>query len=161
MIQDRKVKVDTPVQKEIFRRAEDSFKAGMFLPTQPVTTTHFFGKDTTEQVQATKEDLTTASGAPNKELRDAQELNYSRYLSKMRQFFKDKPQATDEEAQIYSQGLMKPHAVEAVNQALTGNTPADQPWTFKTEADAKEASNDGIIKSGERVVVDGKSGLWK
>lgn len=56
--------------------------------------------------------------------RDAESANYADYLTKMRDFFAKKPDATDVEAEDYAQALRRPHVMAKVSAALKSTGPA-------------------------------------
>lgn len=120
-----------PVESELFKQAAEDHRNGMFLPrgTKDVDVPGtgflgFFGdkKKTMTETPDVGEDNTDEAHwektAP-RAIIDAEQMHYAKYLTNMRQFFKEKPNATDEEAQQYSQKLKQPYVMSAVTQALS------------------------------------------
>lgn len=121
-----------PVESELFKQAAEDHRNGMFLPrgTKDVDVpgTGFLGfgadqkktmTDTPDVGEGNTDEAHWEKTAP-RAIIDAEQMHYAKYLTNMRQFFKEKPNATDEEAQKYSQQLKQPYVMSAVTQALSG-----------------------------------------
>lgn len=114
------IRAERPVASEIFRRAEDEHKAGLFLPWHQKTSSTWFGLGPDETT--TKPSENAGPSWINKatpEERADESKAYARYLTKMRDYFRQKPDSTDEEAEAYSANLKKPHIMAAVAANLT------------------------------------------
>lgn len=160
---------DKPVAAQLFKRAEEDHRNGLFLPagslapmlgdssyfhqlssaqsayaTATKAAAGFDEDDQSAQAKAARahvmasknfvQSITSNRSAIDQasqtkarteweksvspEVRDAEQMNYAQYLTKMHAFFRENPKATDEDAAKYSQEIKKPFVMAAVSASL-------------------------------------------
>lgn len=117
-------KEEKPVESDIFSRGKQDFALGVFRPATQETVEHWFKPDETKTVTAQPRHGWEADVSDNE--RRTAELNYARWQDKMRGFFKQNPEATSEQAQTFSNEVMRP-LIEAQVQAALSPQPASKP----------------------------------
>ncbi len=123
------VSAERPVQTEIYAQGKDFLRQGLFRPMIQEDVTekipHWFKADEVKVVGKTERQPIPDSqweitASPNE--RAGAYLNYAKWQGKMRDFFKQYPDATPVEAQTYSQSILAPHAEAQAKAAITGPT---------------------------------------
>lgn len=152
------------VARDLFQRAEAEYNKGLFLPwdtaEEKIPGTGWFGTKIGADKQTVMKQL-DAEGLKNwmtdlpKATRDAGSVAYATYLSKMRAFFDSKPDATDAEAEAYSQQLKQPYVMAAATQAVKASLAAPQPKIITTQAEFD------ALQSGESFSFNGRVGVKK
>jgi hypothetical protein len=156
--------INSPAARAFFHRAEEQHEAGMFLPGAiervKVPGTGFLGTsigaDKKDELRGpTPEERRGWKQNMPEEALNAEAIRYTGYLTKMRAFFEQKPDATDVEAEAYARELRKPYVMESVAATLGKRPTQSGPSAISTEEEFK------MLPPGSQFIWNGKLGTKK
>lgn len=106
-------------------------KKGFFFDTPATTVTHHIegGLKTLRNLTDEQVAEQIGKGATFKSVMQAEQLQYAKQMTKMRDWFKANPEATEEQAEEYRQTLVKPLIYDAVSKSFGGQASAEPKFT--------------------------------
>lgn len=141
---------EKPVQNDLYERGKKDYTSGLFQDPTEESTFHFFSPNEKKKVPAGVNPKWEQDATP--EQKRAAELNYAKWQDKMRGFFKEYPDATSEQAEMYSQKIKEPYVMAAVAKAI------NQPVAGAPREIYSQAEFDSL-KKGDSFIYNGRRGV--